>query len=81
MIRGLLIASVLLVIVTFGLSACEKATPERLAQLRAERPFSSTTVFHDDQRAVTCWMTDRGGMACLPDWMLVRPEKSAEGFQ
>lgn len=46
--------------------------PAQEAELRARHPFSQTTVYHDDQRKVTCWRVQYqpGGMSCLPDWML-----------
>lgn len=34
------------------------------------------TVIRDDSRAVTCWVfwgSQKGGISCLPDWMLVKP--------
>lgn len=49
------------------LAGCEPMTPERSAQIRAQY----VEVMHDDQRQVTCWKyVARGGISCLPDWML-----------
>lgn len=32
------------------------------------------SVWHDEERNVTCWETVNG-LACLPDWMLTAPTK------
>lgn len=37
---------------------------------------SSITIWHDDDRNVTCWIYDaihRGGISCLPDSQLENP--------
>lgn len=40
-------------------------------------------VIHDDKRDVTCWIFDgvqKGGMSCVPDWMITRDERAPIGF-
>ncbi len=54
------------------LAAC---TPEQPSPGRATSAWeaNNVTVWHDDARAVTCWIfrADRaGGISCTPDWML-----------
>lgn len=47
------------------------------AEQRLDRPFEGATVQHDDRRAVTCWVYNqgvRGGISCIPDWMLTAPK-------
>lgn len=78
MMRRAALAAVVLV-----LGGCEVHTPEQAAQYRLDYPFMGVRVEHDDSRGVTCWVTSdsRGGLSCLPDWMLstnhlpVEPDK------
>lgn len=66
-----------IVVAIVAISGCEPVTPQQAAVAEARHPFYDVEVYHDDQRAVTCWKTldSRGGIACIPDWMLVnRPE-------
>lgn len=68
MIRAAALAAVLV------LAGCEPMTPEQAKARAKSRPFSDVEVHHDDMRAVTCWKAHdpRGGISCLPDWMLTR---------
>lgn len=49
---------------------------QKAIQVRLENPIYGVRAYHDDSRSVTCWMTNdpRGGLSCLPDWMLTSPE-------
>jgi hypothetical protein len=75
---GLVVGSILVL----GLTACDGQSDQRptnpdgsFVRDTNRAPFTGTTVQHDDQRGVTCWVyshpTSReGGVSCLPDWML-----------
>lgn len=67
------------VVAVLALCGCEPTTPERAVEIKAQHPFYDVEVYHDDQRAVTCWKSrdSRGGISCLPDWMLPS-QKTAE---
>jgi transaldolase len=45
-------------------------------QRKLDNPMFGVNAYHDDLRSVTCWITldSRGGLSCLPDWMLTKPE-------
>lgn len=62
---------VVLAIVILALTGCDPMTPEEIAALKAAEPDHWISVFHDDHRSVTCWRDhNKGGVSCLPDWML-----------
>jgi hypothetical protein len=67
-----------LFVLSVMLAGCEPITYEQAAQLKLDRPWVGVRVEHDDARSVTCWVPsdDRAGLSCLPDWMLVKPEKA-----
>jgi hypothetical protein len=49
---------------------------QREVQRKLDKPIWAVRAEHDDLRSVTCWVTEdpRGGISCLPDWMLAKPE-------
>lgn len=49
---------------------------QKAVQIKLDKPIWGVSAQHDDLRRVTCWVTDdsRGGLSCLPDWMLKKPE-------
>lgn len=50
-----------------------------VGQASADTPFS-VTVFHDDERSVTCWMYwGKGGISCLADAQIQRQQTSVAG--
>lgn len=67
---GLVVLSVLLVGCDAGRSSSEETAK------RKAKPVPAYRVEHDGVRNVTCWMTGgaRGGVYCMPDWMLKAPE-------
>lgn len=76
MIRGAAFVAALLALVLalMALAGCQPPTAEEIAAEKADYPAYGVGVFHDDTRAVTCWReSNRGGLSCLPDWLLVAP--------
>lgn len=74
------LAAVAAVALALALGGCEPMTPQQVAERKSQNPFFDTEVYHDDGRGVTCWKSrdPRGGISCLPDWMLTKPSKPAE---
>lgn len=59
--------AMILLVALFVLTGCEPVAPSESQQKR----YGAThiKVWHDDQRAVTCWLYGgtKGGISCLPD--------------
>ena len=49
-----------------------------LAISDAAQAQEEISVWHDEERNVTCWETVNG-LSCLPDWMLTAPAKAITG--
>lgn len=49
-----------------------------LAISDAAQAQDEISVWHDEERNVTCWETVNG-LSCLPDWMLTAPTKPMTG--
>jgi hypothetical protein len=67
-----------LVVLSVALVGCDMGRTARdaSAEKRKAKPVPAYRVEHDDVRNVTCWLTggNRGGVFCMPDWMLKAPE-------
>lgn len=68
--------SIIAAMAILALCGCEPATPERVEAIKARYPFTGVEAYHDDVRSVTCWTTSRGGLSCMPDWMIARKESA-----
>lgn len=66
--------AILLAVMMLVLAACSKGGEVDTATISQEGLADGVSVFHDEERSVTCWIfrgaIEKGGLSCIPDHLL-----------